>query len=91
VEKGILKIAHIVIDERLGEPVAIAEAVKHCAFADAGRGRHGLHCQGVGPVFGQQSSCRAQDALAIGGCVTAFARLPGHRELAWLHREAACR
>jgi hypothetical protein len=43
-----------------------------------------LHRQRVGPTFSQQRACGAQDALAIGGCVTAFAPLARHRKLAWL-------
>ena len=72
-----------------GEPVTVPEAVKHRPLADAGCGRHGLHCQRVRPLFGQQRSRGAQDALAIGGCVTAFAPLARHRKLAWLPEIAA--
>jgi hypothetical protein len=88
-EKVILKVAHVVVDQRLGEPVTVAESVKHRSLADAGRGRDGLHRQRVRPLFGQQRARRAQDALAIGGCVTAFAALAHHRKLAWLPEIAA--
>ena len=90
-EKGILEVAHVFVEQRLGEPVPVAESVKHGALADAGRGRDGLHRQRVGPMFGKQLSRRVQDARAIGRCVTALAPLPRHRKLGRLPRMAiAC-
>jgi hypothetical protein len=50
-----------------------------------------LHRQPIGPLLGQQPACRAQDALAIGGCVGALTPLSRHRELAVLFRGAISR
>ena len=49
--------------------VAVAEAPEDRALADARGRRHRVHRQTLGAVLGEQPPCRAQDPLAVGGCV----------------------
>jgi hypothetical protein len=73
-KEGVLKVAHLLVEQRFGEPGSISESTKDGAFADAGGRRYGVHRDSFRAVLDEETSGSAEDALAVGGCVSALTR-----------------
>jgi hypothetical protein len=82
-EEGILEIAHVVADQRLGEPGAVTEAPEHSALAHPGRGGDRIHRQSGRAVLGNEMSRGGEDPLPIGGGVDPLWPRLRERELNW--------